>query len=68
MLNITASGTYPQSEVTSKMEREEKYMKEIEHNLTDCSDKEKIKILMQKLHYWVKSARNWERLYREGRK
>ena len=50
------------------MEREEKYMKEIEHHLTDCSDKEKIKILMQKLHYWVKSARNWERLNREARK
>ena len=50
------------------MEREEKYMKEIEHHLTDCSDKEKIEILMQKLHYWVKSARNWERLYKEARK
>ena len=50
------------------MEREEKYMKEIEHYLTDCSDKEKIEILMQKLHYWVKSARNWERLYKEAKK
>ena len=52
---------------TKEEEKIERYMEEIEEGLSDCSDEEKIEILMRKVRYWYGSAQEWCRLFERER-
>ena len=40
-------------------EKTERYMKETEEGLLDCSDEEKIENLMRQVRYWYVAAQEW---------